>query len=260
VKEQLKILAVEDDLLNMTLLKDTLLMHCNKIKINEAYNGREALKMLENSHYDLIIMDIRMPELDGYETTKYIREKLKTPKNIIPILGLSAHAIKEEIEKGKLIGMNDFISKPIDPVKLFEKIDQLTHSKTNTEKREHEKDVIKKPDSLVIDLGFFENLFKNDRKKINQTILTYSNEMPSQLQDLTTFLENGQFENIKLTAHSMKSTFRYIGRDDLSETAKQIENIALNEKDEKLLKTKINELFLNWGHIDLEIKKILQQQ
>ena len=78
---------------------------------------KEVLEKLENSKYDLILMDLQMPILDGYETTKQIRSMDKY--NSLPIIGLSAHAIagiKEEVEK---VGMNDYVSKPINPKEIF---------------------------------------------------------------------------------------------------------------------------------------------
>ena len=258
IENELNILAVEDDPLNMILLIDTLTVYANKVKIDKAVNGREALKKLKVKDYDLIIMDVRMPELDGYETTKYIREKLTKPKCEIPILGLSAHAIKKEIEEGKLAGMNEFLSKPINPKKLIEKIHKLTHVKSLNQINSVQKKKKKEEKSnLILDLSFFENLFKNDRSKINKTLLTYLKEIPLQLESMKSAFKNEQFENLRLLAHSMKSTFKYIGRDDLSEVAKQIEQMSLNLKGKHLFNEKIDSLISSWELVDMEIKKLL---
>ncbi len=258
IENELCILAVEDDELNMILLIDTLSVFSDKIKIDKAKNGREALAKIKEKDYDLIIMDVRMPELDGYETTKYIREKFAKPKCDIPILGLSAHAIKTEIDEGKLVGMNEFLSKPINPKKLIEKIQKLTHIKTlEVTDNEGVIDETEREQTTVLDLSFFENLFKNDRSKINKTLLAYSKEIPLQLESLKSSLKNKQFENLKLTAHSMKSTFKYIGRGDLSETAKQIEQMSQSSGNNHLLNQYIDFLISNWKLLDLEIKKLL---
>ncbi|MEN8119005.1 MAG: response regulator [Bacteroidota bacterium] len=260
IGSELSILAVEDDPLNMVLLIDTLSFYADKIKIDEALNGQEALKKLKSKNYDLIIMDIRMPEMDGYETTTYIREKLSKPKNEIPILGLSAYVVEEEIEKGKLSGMNDFLSKPINPEKLIKKIQKLTGRKTDNKiKAESAKNKKETKNVGTLNLSFFENLFKNDRTKINKTLLVYSKEIPIQLEYLKTSLENEQFENLKLTGHSMKSTFKYIGRSDMSETARQIEQLSVTKKDKHLIKKKIDFLISNWKLLEYEIKNLLEQ-
>jgi signal transduction histidine kinase/CheY-like chemotaxis protein len=260
LKENINILAVEDDLLNMILLTDILSVYSDKIRIDKAENGRKALQMLKVNNYDLIIMDIRMPEMDGYETTKHIREKFTEPKSKIPILGLSAHAFKEEVEKGKSMGMDDFLSKPIEPKKLIEKIKDLTDTKAiRTKKTEDKPDINEtRPDKLLLSLNFFSKLFKNDTEKIKKTITAYLNETPIQLKNLETNLKGENFEFLRLTAHSMKSTFRYIGRNDLSDIAKQIEMMSVDKKDEQFLKEKIDLLISAWTPIEVEIKKYLE--
>ena len=260
IDTKLDILAVEDDYLNMILLTDVLSVYSDKIRIDKAENGRKALQMLKQNSYDLIIMDIRMPELDGYETTKHIRNKFKRPKSETPILGLSAHAFKEEVEKGKLMGMNDFLSKPIEPDKLIEKIKKLTHAQANINlKLKNSTDKNEQKTNKILDLSFFNNIFNDDKQKIKKTINAYLNETPQQLTILQNSLKKNEFENVKLTAHSMKSTFRYIGRADLSDIAKQIEFMSSDKKENLLLKEKIDVLKSNWVLIAAEIKEYLKE-
>ena len=251
-------MAVEDEPLNMILLEDTLLVYSDSVKIDKAINGIEALKKLKESDYDLIIMDIRMPELDGYETTKYIRAKLAKPKCDIPILGLSAHAIKDEIEEGKKVGMNEFLSKPINPKDLIEKIQVLTNAPELIPEIADNEGVTDSKLNKVLDLSFFKILFKNDDSKVKKTLLAYSKEIPLQIESLKLSLKNNQAESVKLTAHSMKSTFKYIGRSDLSEIAKQIEVLPFNKENYDLFEKKINVLIQSWKDINDEIKRILE--
>ena len=78
--------------------------------------------MLKAKDYDLILMDLQMPEMDGYQATKHIREQLNGPKASIPIIAITAHALAGESDKCIAIGMNDYISKPFDREVLFEKL------------------------------------------------------------------------------------------------------------------------------------------
>ncbi len=256
IQNKLNILAVEDDKLNMILLKDLLSVNTNKIKLDEAVNGRHALKLLNKKSYDLIIMDVRMPEMDGYEATKYIREKFPDPINKIPILGLSANAVKEEIEKGKLAGMNDLLPKPVNPEDLIAAIMKLTGNMiVDKENKKIEEPADEK--NTIVSIDFFKQLFKNDKTRINKTINAYLKEIPVQLENLFLFFKEKDFENIKITAHSLKSTFRYIGRADLSEIAKIIEiNSGAEIPDEQLLSNKIILLSENWKLIAVELKKM----
>lgn len=108
-----KILLAEDNLTNRLVILGVLEDCVDEIDV--ATNGKEALDMFEIDKYDLILMDIQMPIMDGYEATRQIR---KIDKNI-PIIALSANVMTEEIEKTKISGMNEYIIKPIDLEKLF---------------------------------------------------------------------------------------------------------------------------------------------
>lgn len=108
-----KILIAEDNLTNQIVLLGLLEDHVEQIDI--AGNGKEAVDMFEVGKYDLILMDIQMPVMDGYEATKMIR---KTDKKI-PIIALTANAMAEEIEKTKEAGMNEHLTKPINVEKFF---------------------------------------------------------------------------------------------------------------------------------------------
>lgn len=121
----LNILLVEDNQLNQILAKKVLTDWKWKVEIAE--NGKVALEKLEKSNFDLILMDIQMPEMDGYETTRKIRQTFKSPKSDIPIMAMTAHALAGEAEKCINVGMNNYISKPFDKKILFSKILSLVN-------------------------------------------------------------------------------------------------------------------------------------
>jgi hypothetical protein len=118
--EGLNVLIVEDNLLNQILAKKVLTDW--KLNVEVAENGLVAINKLEKSNFDLILMDIQMPEMDGYDATHYIREKLISPKRDIPIIAMTAHALAGEAEKCLNAGMDDYISKPFDSKVLYYKI------------------------------------------------------------------------------------------------------------------------------------------
>jgi signal transduction histidine kinase/CheY-like chemotaxis protein len=115
----LRVLVVEDNPINRLLAIKVLQNQGFETDIAE--NGKIALEKYKKQDYDIILMDLQMPEMDGYETTINIRE-LKTAKKDIPIIAMTAHTIKGELERCMEIGMNDFISKPFDKKDLYEKI------------------------------------------------------------------------------------------------------------------------------------------
>jgi signal transduction histidine kinase/CheY-like chemotaxis protein len=118
------ILLAEDNDVNQ-LLVETLLGKWN-YNVEIAENGQIAFDMLKAKNYSLILMDVHMPELDGYETTRKIRSELDSPKKDIPIVAMTASALKGEAEKCLDAGMDDYIPKPFDKNLLYEKIVKFT--------------------------------------------------------------------------------------------------------------------------------------
>jgi len=129
--EELKILLVEDNAFNQMVAVDTLKEWSPSINIDVAENGVLAIEKLMQNPYDLVLMDIQMPEMDGHTATKKIRGELPMPVNKIPIIAMTAHASVNEIENCFLEGMNEYISKPFDPNDLYCKI-MKSISKTGT--------------------------------------------------------------------------------------------------------------------------------
>ena len=117
----LRILVVEDNLLNQKIVS-FILQKQNAI-IALAINGREAIDILLKDNYDIVLMDLQMPEMDGYSTIQYIRE---TMKDNIPIIALTAGLFADELEACERIGANACISKPIDQNGLCDLISNLT--------------------------------------------------------------------------------------------------------------------------------------
>ncbi len=114
LKDKIKILVVEDNRLNQKLAGFMLKEWGFKYDISA--NGKKALEALKSNTYDLILMDIQMPEMNGTETAEYIRKKLKLG---LPIIAMTAHAMPGEKEKCLEMGMTDFITKPINEIELY---------------------------------------------------------------------------------------------------------------------------------------------
>ncbi|HXS37805.1 MAG TPA: PAS domain S-box protein [Flavipsychrobacter sp.] len=121
----IRILVAEDNLINQKVVRQTLLRQ--KAEVEIAGNGKSALEKLNYQDFDILLMDLQMPEMDGYTATYHIRNIMKNP---VPIVAMTADAIKGESDKCFEVGMNDYISKPFDPKELYNKILSLTRNKT----------------------------------------------------------------------------------------------------------------------------------
>jgi len=114
LKDKIKILVVDDNLLCRKLA--AFLLKKWGFKYELCTDGKQALENLKIDNYDLVLMDIQMPEMDGHETTKYIRKTLKLG---LPIIGMTSQASGEERKKCLVSGMNDYIAKPIIEEELY---------------------------------------------------------------------------------------------------------------------------------------------
>jgi CheY-like chemotaxis protein len=110
--EAIRVLVVEDNRFNQMVAVDSLQSSIPSVFIELVENGKLAIQKLETTAFDLVLLDLQMPEMDGYETTAYIRNEMQPPQKMIPIIALTANATKTEKEKCLKAGMNGYLSKP----------------------------------------------------------------------------------------------------------------------------------------------------
>ncbi len=139
------ILVVDDDKNTRLLMRAVL--EAEKYTVSTAEDGKKALEIMENEHIDLVIIDIMMPNMDGYEFTKTLR----STKNDLPILMISAKQLSSDRKKGFLAGIDDFMTKPIDEEEMLLRIKALLRrSKIMTERKIIIGDVVIDYDSMTV--------------------------------------------------------------------------------------------------------------
>lgn len=192
----LKVLVVEDNLMNQQLMRH--LLASWKLDFDLVENGEEAIKMLKLTKYDLVLMDIQMPVMDGYKTTQKIREELNSD---VLIIAMTAHAMAGEREKCISFGMNDYISKPIKESELYRLVKKhaLKEKKQNDEPGE------------VIKLDYLKELSAGDKKFEKEIIEQFIKVVPQEIESLKKAIDNRDFRQIYQVAHSMKSSVSYLG-------------------------------------------------
>jgi signal transduction histidine kinase/DNA-binding response OmpR family regulator/HPt (histidine-containing phosphotransfer) domain-containing protein len=131
----LRILAAEDNPINQMVIKK--LFADWDTQLDCADNGRTALEKIQQNHYDLVLMDIQMPEMDGHTACKKIRSELPEHLKSIPVIAMTAHATSQEKQKCYDAGMNDYISKPFNPIELKKKILKQTQQASSALKASH---------------------------------------------------------------------------------------------------------------------------
>ena len=125
----LRILLAEDNEFNQMVAVDTLESAIENVRVDIAKTGKEAVDMLNTNAYDIVLMDIQMPEMDGHEATKLIRSSHDNKINAIPIIAMTASVIKAEVDKCFESGMNEFVGKPFSVDELLEKISKMINQK-----------------------------------------------------------------------------------------------------------------------------------
>ncbi len=207
------ILLVEDNEINQEIILD--LLENSGINIDTANDGFEAVKKFEKSSYELILMDIQMPVLDGYEATKEIR---KTDKQI-PIIALTANAMKEDSEKTREAGMNRHLNKPIEVEQLFLTLLEFIPKKTDitqispVEKREQSSEL---PEFETFDKEYALNLVMGKKSAFMQILKGIK-----QFKDIE-FSTLGD-EEFKRTMHTVKGLSASLGASSLNELSEEME-------------------------------------
>lgn len=229
IGRDVQILLVEDHKLNQIVARKTLEKEFSNVVVTIADNGQIAVDKLREKDYDLILMDIQMPIMDGYEATKYIREQMPEEKAKTTIFAMTAHAHMAQDEKFKEYGMDDCVLKPFEPKQLFSKIAHyINKNKNNVSSKHEDMNNITLP-KAEIDLSYMDLMADGD-KDMKKVMLELLFEEPVQeIQSMYQMVKNDDFGGIKKVSHKMKSTLAFVGNKALTETNKEIEDIAKSE-------------------------------
>jgi CheY-like chemotaxis protein len=202
-----EILVVEDNEVNILLLSQ-LFKNWN-VKYDLAGNGRQAIEKLKNRHYSIILMDIQMPEMDGYTAALEIRENLGLK---IPIVAMTANALQGEREKCIGYGMNDYISKPVHELQLYELIVRYTGMKPVSE-------VLTGPTSQAvwqekfdhIDLAYMTEVSNGNIEYERSVTAEFLTTMPGEMDSIRKAWTSRDTSRVKRLAHNMKTTISIMG-------------------------------------------------
>jgi PAS domain S-box-containing protein len=215
------ILLVEDQKMNQLVAKKIIEGEWANVQVTIANNGREALELFEKKHFDLIIMDIQMPEMDGYETTEFIRKRFAPPKSQVPILAMTAHAFISKEEKYRDFGMDDFVLKPFVPQQLFQKIAQYVNPRPQVPLS-----------AMSIDLAYLHLVANGDPATKAELLQILLEETPVEIQRMERSLEAGHWEELKQYCHKMKSTLAFAGCAPLCELNIALESLCSRPTDD----------------------------
>ena len=236
------ILLAEDCKLNAKLL--TILFEQNGISIQVATNGSEAIEKMQLNNFDIVLMDLEMPVMDGYKATAMIRQQLK---NNIPIVAMTAHVRPGERERCLRAGMNAYIIKPADEQMLFSTIYNLVYNNAHTVS-----DIITVTTALmpvaekICNLSYLITSTRGNKIMLNNIIKMFLQQIPEELAALDEAIEKTKYTNISDIAHKLKSSIAVLGiavLKPLLDEMEQLGNIASGIEKIKQLNDGITVIF-----------------
>jgi len=222
VKRKVRILLVEDDKINQMVALFTL--KGLGFDIDAVDNGSECISALKKVNYDIIFMDIQMPEMDGFETTQIIRDKNSEVKNHkIIIVAMTAHAMKGDKERCIQKGMDDYISKPIEPDKLNIILNRWLYPETK-------KDTFQS----IVNMDTFRDL-KRSIGDVDFVIVAFTKDLPDKIKHLRQAIQDNNPIKLEMGAHALKANCSTLGISKLGELCKDIEYLgSINDLDKAI--------------------------
>ncbi len=234
--KNIKVLVVEDIALNQLLMKT--LLDDFGFERDIASNGRIAIEKLEQKTYDIILMDLQMPEMNGFEATEYIRNEMKLT---IPIIALTADVTTVDLEKCKAVGMNDYIAKPVDDRLLYSKIIGLVKkpiSIATSEDQKNSSEQIK-----YTDLTYLMQRTKSNPDLMMEMIALYLEQTPPLIISMKQSIQDKDWHMLHATVHKMIPSFSIVGiNKNFEDIAKKIQEYATAQEQTEAIQEMVTQL------------------
>ena len=247
----LKILLADDNEYNRIVARDTLKGKAD-VAITEASTGKIAIQLIEKQEFDIVLMDVQMPVMDGYEATKYIRDHFSAPKNSVPIIALTASVVRSDLDKCRESGMNSYVAKPFKAWQLIGAIAELTgrekkYLSKDSENKEKNINLAVENTAVITNLEYLQKFCENDRDKMKRYIGMYVNSVPGFVEKIQIGLKNKDRQEIATQVHAFKSKMMMMGMRNTNSLAVKLELLCAEkvddsriEEDTKLLLEQIN--------------------
>ena len=249
--KNIKVLVAEDIALNQLLMKTILDEFGFECEI--AANGKIAVEKLQMNTYDVVLMDLQMPEMNGFEATEYIRN---TMNSSIPIIALTADVTTVDLAKCRSVGMNDYIAKPVDERLLYSKIVGVV-KKTLIASQPKEEEVVKTNMIKCIDLEYLMRRTKSNPKLMMQMISLYLEQTPPLISAMKLGFLNEDWSTLYSAVHKMIPSFSIMG------ISHDFENMAIKVQEYARAREQmegINELVLQLEIVCVQACKELEEE
>lgn len=235
--QDVRVLLVEDNPINQLVASELLESWEALVKI--APDGYKALSMLTEERFDIVLMDIQMPGMDGIETVARIRNDLGLDRKALPVIALTASALRERRDKAYDAGMTDFIMKPFDPAHLHSRILHGLGLRASRGVLERVADAPGQEELTqsvsIIDMAFFEENYGHHPTLRSKTMEKIRELLPSQRQAIQKALSEGNPDALRFMAHKLLSTLRMVGAHTAESLCAQVDDRQRSDEDALLL-------------------------
>jgi two-component system sensor histidine kinase BarA len=234
----IKVLAVDDNDANLKLIE--ILLKNMGIIVTTAHSGQEALQAVQHETFDLILMDIQMPNMDGIETTEAIRMIEAKRPNQTPIIALTAHALLGENEKFIEKGMNDYLSKPINEAQLETVLQKWTtvykkiQSHIQNKKKNIQHDATLIPRVTPIDMALGIQLANGNQTLAKELLQMFINELPIIKTQIKTSYADHDLDNLEHYVHKLHGSCCYLGVPCLKHITAELEKMLKTHQSDKI--------------------------
>lgn len=253
-EQVLRILLAEDNPINQKVAKALLEKRGWEVACVE--NGQEVLEAIEKEAYDLILMDVQMPEVDGYEATRKIREKETQTGKHIPILAMTAHALKGDREKCLEAGMDGYVAKPVRAEELYQAIHALFNGKSA------ENHVSSPENGIPMNIEKAMDNVDGDAELLKVIIQDCREQFPERMREIESLVNENAIPQVEKKVHSLKSNLGLLGAESAYRAGHQLEMLAREKKVGEIpqafqvLKKEMDRLqkFLDENHLETMLK------
>lgn len=247
----INVLVAEDVPLNQLLMKTILDEFGFNCDIAE--NGKIAVEKLKVKDYDIVLMDLQMPEMNGFEATGYIRNRLKMQ---IPVIALTADVTTVDLAKCKAVGMNDYIAKPVDERLLYSKIISLV-KQSQTSGEQNEENGFRKSKGKCTDLVYLMQRTKSNPALMMEMISLYLEQTPPLVDAMKASMKNKDWNALYSAVHKMIPSFSIMGiNHDFENMAKKVQEFASTQQQTD----EISELVLKLENVCTQACKELETE